>query len=150
MVLTSHWPFSSLSQVLQTWKGGDEAMASLSGDAAWRQNWGGHWQKPPQPPTACYFSPAAPEGPRTQALACHKLGELCSGKQGQREQGCGRDGANWSKRFHQLETVALGKLSPKEPWEALRVWLQFGSPREDTAEPPLKQSQKSTEWINHQ
>ena len=60
MVLTSHLPFSSLSQVLQTWKGGNEAMPSLSGDAVWRQNWGGgHWQKPPQPPNACYFSPSS-------------------------------------------------------------------------------------------
>ena len=102
----------------------------------------------PNPPAAS--PPATPEGPWTRALDCSKRGELYSGKQAQREQGCGRDGANWSKRFRQLETVALGKLSPKEPWETLRVWLQFGSPREDTAEPPLKQSQKSTKWINYQ
>ena len=73
----------------------------------------------PHPPAAS--PPATPEGPWTQALACPKLGELYSGKQAQREQGCGRDRANWSKRFRQLETVALGKLSPKEPWETLRV-----------------------------
>ena len=82
---------------------------------------GGTGRNPLSPQTPATSPPAAPEGTQTQALACHKLGELCSGKQGQREQGCGRDGANWSKRFHQLETVALGKLSPKEPWEALRV-----------------------------
>lgn len=58
-----------------------------------------------------------PEGPGLTAVACPKPRKLYSEKQGQRERGCSRDGANWSKRFCQPEIVALGKLRPKEPCE---------------------------------
>lgn len=150
MVLISRWPFSSLSQALLSWKGGNEGMPSVSGGTVWRYNWEvtGRNSLSHLPPAA--FPPGTPEGPWAQALVCPKLGELYSGKQAQRELGCSRDRANWSKRFRQLEIVALGELRLKEPWETLRVWLQLGTPREDKAEPPLRQGGKSSEWINYQ
>ena len=82
MVLTSHLPFSSLSQVLQTWKGGNEAMPSLSGDAVWRQNWGegGALAETPSAPKRLLLLPQQlRKGPRLRLLPATSLGSFAQG-----------------------------------------------------------------------
>lgn len=108
------------------------------------------------PPT-WWSSPSASR----RVLGSEPFSAPCQGSftQGNRaeETGCGRDSANWSKRFCRLEIVALGKLRCKEPCDILRAWLQPALPNpapthtlgsQDWILTEARQKKKSSKWLN--